>query len=160
MVDWVEGCKKIAAAPHTASHHVIHPIEAVINGDRALCFSTADMTVRATIEGVEVDITSFVRFVNRVVRTTVPGNRKEWRILTFQPTYVSDNISKTGLGSGSKELTVQVDDKARPTYKHLEWVLSRRGVQVGRDLPGVDVPESAEQVVKAAEAWLRESDQE
>lgn len=160
MVEWVEGCKKIAATPNTTSHHVIHPIEALINGDRALCVSTADLTVRAIIEGVEVDITSFVRFINRVVRTVVPGGHKEWRILTFQPTYVSDDINMTGIGADSKKLIVEVDEEARPTYKYIEWVLSQRGLQVGRDLPGVDIPETAEKVVKDAEAWLRESTEE
>lgn len=159
MTDWVEGCKKIASVPHTTSHHVIHPIEAVVNGDRALCFSTADMTVRATVENVEVEMTSFVRFTNRVVRTACPKG-KEWRILTFQPIYVSDNISKTGISSATNDLSMKVDDGARQSYKHLEWILSRRGLKVGRDLPGVDMPETAKKVIADAYSWLWESSQE
>lgn len=173
IVDWVEGCKRIAAVPHTSSHHVIHPIEAIINGDRAICYSTADMTVRATIDDVEVDMSSFVRFTNRLVRTVVESagdSRKEWRIVSFQTTYVSDNIQKTGSGAtvagggggegGKQQLGVRVEDGARSSYKYLEWVLRQRGIQVTRDLPGTDIPESAAKVVEEAEAWLWESDKE
>ena len=138
------------------SSHLVQPVEAMIDeaGTKGLLISVGNVSIRFDVEGVEVDVVSWCRFVNRAVKVEGVG----WRLVSFEAIYDRDSVTATN-GVGLPEGLVKVPDEARASYKYVEWVLSRRGLDISRGLPGTDRPETIEKVMREAEAWLHATGQ-
>jgi hypothetical protein len=81
--DFVERCRQNRAR----SKHLLWPARITLNGDRALSECNAAILVRQSIEGVDVDLTSYARFVDRLERRD-----GRWRVVERATIYEQDRL--------------------------------------------------------------------
>jgi hypothetical protein len=78
-----------------------------------------------------------------------------WLISGLRPVYIHDLIIPL-----NPSLVPQIDPAAvtsfRPAYRYLSYLLSQRGHPTRDDLPGMDKPETVNNLIDADEAWLRD----
>ena len=85
--DFVERCKQNHGRGGIRSKHLLWPARVSVNGARALSETNVAILVRQTIGGVEVDLTSYARFVDRF------ENREgRWRIAERATLYELDRL--------------------------------------------------------------------
>ncbi|MBF6568942.1 MAG: nuclear transport factor 2 family protein [Candidatus Binataceae bacterium] len=132
----------------TRSKHLILPTYARINGDRALAESYGQVQIRASLEGVEYDLTSHCRFLSRVRRSGT-----EWRFATFEAIYIRDTIAPVNPWERLK-IDAQKASKLRESYRFLSYSLSAGGYTVNQELPGDDRPDLLKPLYQAADRWL------
>jgi hypothetical protein len=136
----------------TASLHTIQPVEVITNKNKAVSISTGSVNVRIISDGVEVDVVSWVRFVTKL--TQLEGSTgPEWKMLTFDAIYDRDSVSPTQPQT-EKILTVDLPTGARPSYKYLDWSLSKQGFTIRKDLPGTDDAKEMNILLEETEKWL------
>ena len=128
--------------------HSICPVTVQIKGDRAVSESTGSILARFDHEGSEYDCTSYARFISRLER--VEG---QWKILTLEVIYEKDMIHPVKPEGFLK--TFNLDDKARPSYRCLAWLLVQKGFQIDQSLPGADIPSSGEALLNDCYNWLQ-----
>lgn len=141
------------ASNGTASAHTIQPVDIHINGNKSLSISTGSVSIRVTLDEVEYDMVSWVIFVSRLSQVEESGGL-EWRLMTLEAIYDRDSIVTTKPTNGPMAV-IEPSPAARASYKYLDWVLSRRGYSISKDLPGTDVKESMESLMDKSYMWLR-----
>jgi hypothetical protein len=65
---FVERCRASFAAGHGWSRHHLFPSTVRLNGDRAVAETTIVIRVRQKFSGIDVDLTSYSRFLDRIER--------------------------------------------------------------------------------------------
>ena len=141
-------------ASKTTSSHTIQPAEIKIHGSKALATSGGSVNIRVTINSIEYEMVSFVRFLSRLEHVRISSS-DEWRLATLEAIYDRDYIFPTSPISGQvPEIKVPLD--ARPSYKYLDYVLSMQGFTIAKDLPGTDDEGkvSTARVLEKANNWL------
>ncbi len=84
--DFVGHCRQNYGGGSKAKH-LFWPSRVKVNGDRATAETNCAILVRQTIDGVEVDLTSFARFLDRLER-----RGGEWRMVERVTLYEQDRL--------------------------------------------------------------------
>lgn len=133
----------------TGAVHSLCPVEVHLNGSKALSTSTGNIQVRFDHDGNEYDCISYTRFISCLER--VDG---AWKILSLECIYDRDMIHPVVPLEKPVSLPVN-NERCRPSYKCLDWVLSRKHFKIKQDLPGSDLPESVAALMSERFFWLR-----
>jgi len=129
------------------STHFMGGTSVRLNGSKAIAESRMTLLSRATLDGIEVDVTCYGRFYDRFVK-----HEGAWRILRRNAIYEKDRIEPVRPG-----VALQLDEaelsRFPEGYRYLAYVQSRGGSKVDLGLP---TPRSAalEQLYKEGTAWL------
>lgn len=151
--EFAEGSKTMAERGRH-SKHPIWPVYALVNGDRALVESRAEIQNRSEIDGVPVDMTQYVRFVSRVCRT--PAG---WRLGSFEGIYEKGTIAAVNPADVVPVDWAEVTGTTpRTSYQLWAWAMTKRGYSVAHDLLGDDRPEQVREFHAAEKRWLLSGD--
>ncbi|MGW5640326.1 nuclear transport factor 2 family protein [Streptomyces sp. NPDC003832] len=136
------------------SCHVLSPVLIQVNGDRATADTGVVIAGRMSVGGVGVFLTAYSRIVERLEK-----RGRDWRISELKCVYQFDYLTPENPGD-----TVELDPgrlaRYRPSYSALSyWVEETRGAAAVRDdLPGVDRPDTINDLYRANAAWLARGD--
>jgi len=119
-----------------------------VNGNRAISESMGTIMARFCYEGRSYDCSSHARFVSRLERS-----EEEWKMLTLEVIYDRDTIQSVTPSSNNTD--IEVDPRARESYRCLAWVLAQNGFSVDQTLLGTDKPGSAEDLMNRSFKWLK-----
>jgi hypothetical protein len=146
--DFVKGSIDMAQRGMLAKHR-LGPILVDLHGDRAVASLTGIIDIPMVIDGVDLVLSAYGRFLYRVEQRD-----QVWRIYGFDCIYQRDELTPVILGT-----TVKIDpEKAknyRPSYRNLCYCLSLTGYTPNPDLPGEDRPETVKKLMAEINAWTR-----
>ena len=138
--------------------HDITPIEIQVREDgKALAESTGRIYARFSHDGLDLDLTNWVRFFNRLQKVDDAGDGSSgWKLLSLEVIYMFDSI--TPAIPLSSEALARLDFSSmkgtRKSYRCAAWHVSQLGVAIRDDLPGYDRPESVTEVEDRNKAWI------
>ncbi|KAH6659154.1 hypothetical protein BKA67DRAFT_666021 [Truncatella angustata] len=127
--------------------HTIDPVEIAIKRDKSLVHSNAIISARALVDGVDYEITSWLRAISGLEQ--IEG---EWKIVSLEVIYNRDSLVPSS--PQEKPISLGELDKFRSSYRHVAWFMSSKGLNVPNDLPGEDDPQSVMQVMKRNQQWF------
>jgi len=133
--EFAEALKAKTAAGNVARHRVF-PAKLHQRGGRAICESPANVSQRLTLEGVELDVVSHVRFHSRLVLTDVG-----WRLNSFDAIHERDSVRPVD-PADTLPIDRSVANALRPSYRFLAFCEASRGYQVSQELLGDDRPDA------------------
>ncbi|NKB19305.1 MAG: nuclear transport factor 2 family protein [Alphaproteobacteria bacterium] len=145
--EFVPALKAKTAAGGYARHRVF-PAKHHQKGERAICESPANISERLTLDGVELDVTSHVRFQSRLVLTDVG-----WRLNSFEAIYESDSIRPVN-PTDSLPIDWGIVNAMRPSYRFFGFCEASRHYDVSQDLLGDDRPDELEAFYLAERHWV------
>jgi hypothetical protein len=147
--DFIAGCQRSWAAGSRSAHFIGGSV-IQLKGAKALAETRIILLLRDVLDEIEVDVTCYGRFYDRLVKT---GD--QWRILTRGVIYEKDRIDPVRPGA---VLTLDDAELRRfpEGYRHVAYVQTKRGLRVAPDRP---TPRSAEleRLYRDAAAWLAAS---
>ncbi|MFF7636100.1 nuclear transport factor 2 family protein [Kitasatospora sp. NPDC008050] len=146
--DFVTASERMVESGDRAAHRLGPPV-VDIHGARAVVELPAAIELRAELDGVEVDLTSYARLVYRAAR-----HEGRWLIESFDPVYERDTLVPSHPGA-RLELDPAELTGLRPAYRLLGHLLGRRGYRIADDLYGDDRPEPVAAFYRETFAWLR-----
>lgn len=128
--------------------HIISPVWARVEGDRALVESLGTILTRTEFQGVLVDVTTWVRFFSRVRR-----GADGWLLVTFDGIYMKDRIDPV---DSAQRLDLDAARLAagRASYRHQAYMADFHGYPRNNELPGDDRRELVQAFYDEAERWL------
>lgn len=157
-VSWYSGAIEgfIAASTDMASSgegqtkHWIGVPRVSIRGEKALAETDIAIMIRSSVGPLEVDVTSYARFFDRLVR----DNSLNWKILSRVAIYEKDRIDPVGPSVLFWLFNRLASYHKHPReLKHLAYGLVRKGVKLAPDIITSGSPE--ERKLKSdALAWL------
>jgi hypothetical protein len=115
-----------------SSKHWVFPGYVRIEGDRALVESPAKIFGRRELGGIWLDLHSYCRFFSRVVR-----EGSSWKLLSFHVLFEWDEVRPVTPGQ-VPEFDEELLASIRPSYRHLGYSQTLRGVNLNHDLLGDD----------------------
>jgi hypothetical protein len=120
--DFVERCRQNHGRG-TRSKHLLWPARVAVNGGRALSECNVAILVRQTINGIEVDLTSYARFLDRLER-----REGRWRIAERVTVYEQDRLDPV-LPSAAFDALMQGADTARfpAPYRYMGYRVEASG---------------------------------
>ena len=144
--DFVDASIK-ASASGTLVQHFMGPSTIQLHGLKALAETRFILLVRGRLDGVEVDITCYGRFFDKLVRRD-----GTWRILARVPIYEKDSIATPVPG---KPLAL---DPARlqshpAGFRHLAYLQSSGGATITPNIPAHNSDAQCA-LYEAGHAWL------
>ncbi|MEY9944940.1 nuclear transport factor 2 family protein [Kitasatospora sp. GAS1066B] len=130
------------------SVHRMSPPAVHLAGDRGYVEAPAGVELRVVIDGVLVDLVSWVRLNYRVERRD-----GVWRILSLDAIYERDTIAPVVPGT---TITIPPARLApfRPSLALLAYYLRSRGYLIGDGLLGDDEPQARDAFYAEVLAWL------
>ena len=129
------------------SLHMLGGSSIDVSGTRAIAQTKVAIMVRGNVHDVEVDVTSFGRFVDFLEK--VDGR---WLLCLRTVIYELDQLIPTEPGR-RVELDANLLNAFPDGYRHLAYLLRQAGAEVKRDLPGTRGPE-VEALMAQTGAWL------
>jgi hypothetical protein len=147
---FVEGSKKMAASRGAQTKHWIGASRVDIRGDRALCDTDVVIMARSKLAGIEVDITTFARFVDRFERRT----DRVWRAVRRVAVYEKDRIDPVAPSFRFRFLYALAGFSRYPaSYRHLAAGLVRSGRKLSADI--IEAGSAGERdLLQDARRWL------
>jgi hypothetical protein len=147
-VEFIDEARRSSESGRAGGIHVMSPVWAEVNGDRALVESQGQIVIRPRLDGVLCDVTNWCRFLSRVERRA-----GEWRLRSFDSVYGKDRIDPVIPG---RALAIDEAELAtcRPAYQFLTYINRRSGRDVPQDLPGDDRPDLLGAFYADAREWL------
>lgn len=138
----------------TTSSHNIQPADVQINNYKAFVVSPGSINIRVEFDGVEYELVSSMRLLTRLERVSVSDALREWFIVRVEIIYDRDYIIPTS--PIVQQPRIETAKDARPSYKFLDYVLSRQGFSINKNLAGTDETgrEAAASLVAESEHWL------
>jgi hypothetical protein len=129
------------------SAHFIGGSSVRLNGFKAIAETRLILTLRAPVDGIEVDVTCYGRFYDRFVKQA-----GAWSILRRNVVYEKDRLDPVRPGA-TLVLDEEVLRRFPEGYRHLAYVQTKAGLPVNPDLP---TPRSAalERLHRDGTAWL------
>lgn len=131
----------------TTSRHVLGGTTVEINGRRALAQTGMAITVRAPLEGVDVDVVCTGRFFDRVEKRD-----GAWRIAKRNLIYERDRLTPVEAGAKPK-LDRALLERFPEGYRHLAYLQSKQGARVNPNLPTASGA-ALENLLHDAKIWL------
>ena len=129
-------------------HHVLGGQAVDVAGDRAVSQVKMEIHQRATVDGVEVDVTCTGRFFDFLERRA-----GRWGLVLRQPIYERDRMDPVD-PSARLELDRDLLGRFPAGYRHLAYLQTRIGYDVKADMPGLRGPE-VDALYASGAAWLR-----
>ena len=129
-------------------HHVLGGQAVDVAGDRAVSQVKMEIHQRATVDGVEVDVTCTGRFYDFLERRA-----GRWGLVLRQPIYERDRMDPVD-PSARLELDRDLLGRFPAGYRHLAYLQTRIGYDVKADMPGLRGPE-VDALYASGAAWLR-----
>ena len=127
--------------------HALNGWSCDIRGTRAISQAKMNIFQRATLEGVDVDVTCWGRFYDFFEQRS-----GKWAIVRRQPIYEKDRLDVVAPSAALK-----LDESLLSTfpegYKHLGYLQSKNGFKVKLGLPGLRGPE-VEKLYAEGKSWL------
>jgi len=124
-----------------------------IKGKRAIAQTKLSIAQRATVEGVECDVTCWGRAYDFMEKRKGAKGKAQWGIVLRRHIYEKDRLDPVTPGQ-----TPKLDKKrlaAFPDgYRHLAYLQSRIGYTVKDDLPGIEGP-TLDALYAQGAAWLK-----
>jgi SnoaL-like domain len=145
--DFVTGSIDMARRGMLAKHR-LGPVRVQRNGDRALASFVGAIDIPATIDGVDLMLTSLARFLYRAARRD-----ERWGLSGFDAIYLRDELHAVVPGQVVPVTPAQVAG-FRPAYRMLSFVLARQGYVVNAELPGEDQPQRAAALYRELHEWV------
>lgn len=130
------------------SKHWVFPAFLELNGDRATVESPAMIFNRMPLEDVEIDFYVFCRFFSRVVREA-----GTWKLLSFEVLFERDVLTTVD-SDETAPLDRELLATMRPSYKHLAYLQTLRGVKVNQNLLGDDRRDELNAFYAHESRWL------
>jgi hypothetical protein len=135
-----------------ALHRTFAPVVRV-TGDRAHTEMSTMNTSQVTVEGVQADLTSFMRLNYRLERRS-----GEWRILSLDVIYETSRLTPSVPGETVRVPAAELAPY-RPAYALLAWRLAQTGVTVSDSELGEDRPQEVAAFYERVEHWLEGHDE-
>ena len=145
--EFVEGSIDMASRGMYAKHR-LGPVLVSLKGDRALASLTGIIDIPRVIDGVDMVLSAYGRFIYRVEKRD-----GVWRIFSFECIYMRDELTPSIPGQNIIIDPAEVSG-FRPSYRNLAWCLKKTGYAVDQNLPGDDLPETVEKMMSEVNAWL------
>lgn len=129
------------------ARHRLGPIEVSLGGERAIAALGASIEIPLRLDGVEVILSSYARFLFRAER-----REEVWRLAGFDAVYQRDELSCAVPG---QSVTIAPADLEayRPSYRLLAYCLGREGFPVRDDLAGEDRPDLLAALTQELWTW-------
>jgi hypothetical protein len=147
---FVDASRRQYDAGRRATHRLSPPV-VLIRGSRALTETAVALETRNMVDGVECDLTSYLRLLSRVEHRA--GG---WRLMTLSAIYERDTLTPVIPGQ-NPTLDLDLLAAQRPSYRFLAYVQKRIGWPSHDDLPGDDQPDLVATVHNANNSWLTEA---
>lgn len=144
--DFVAGSIDMARRGMLAKHR-LSPILVTLAGERALASMVAIIDIPVRLEGAELILSAYSRFLYRAERRD-----GVWRISGFDALYMRDELSPAIPGQ-SVSIDPREVERFRPSYRMLSYFLHKQGYDVAPNLPGEDRPETVEALLREIHAW-------
>lgn len=144
--DFVTGSMDMARRKVLATHR-LGPVLVRLSGDRAVASLSGIIDIPASVQGVEVQLSSQARFLYRAERRD-----GRWRLSGFDAVYQRDAFT-TVIPGASLSITPEELAPFRPSYRMLSYLLASQGYVVNMDLPGEDRPETARALYDELYGW-------
>ena len=120
--EFVEHCRRNLGRGSVAKHQ-LWPARVSVNGARATAETSVAILVRQTIEGVEVDLTSNGRFLDRLER--ISG---AWRIVERAALYEKDRLDPVEPSAAFDTLMASANaQKYPPPYRYMAYRVHAAG---------------------------------
>jgi SnoaL-like domain len=144
--DFVRGSIDMARRNVLAKHR-LGPVLVRLAGNRAVASLSAIIDIPAMLSGVEVQLSSYARFLYRIERRA-----ERWRIFGFDAIYLRDELT-TAIPGLSLPVTLADVAGFRPSYRMLSYLLTSQGYDVNPNLPGEDRPETTAALNRELYGW-------
>lgn len=131
--------------------HALGGASIEIRGRRAVAQSRMDITQRALVDGVLVDVICRGRFWDALEK-----QGETWGIVLRQPIYEMDRMAPVD-PAAKLTLDAQLLAEFPEGYRHLAYLQTRIGLQVKKNLPGTRGPE-VEKLLARGVRWLAGDD--
>jgi hypothetical protein len=128
-------------------NHVLSGMTMDIAGARAIADTKVAIAQRASVDGVECDVTCWGRFYDFMEK-----RQGRWGLVLRRLIYEKDRIDPTD-PSASLKLDSSLLARFPVGYRHLAYLQTRIGYRVKNDLPGLEGPE-LEALYAKGTAWL------
>ena len=140
-----------SARAGSRSQHFMGATSIELRGDRAIAESRFILLLRGSLQGAQVDVTSYGRFYDFFVRDGL-----HWRIKRRVPIYERDRLDPVD-PSASVKLDAAELARYPDAYRHVAYLQASRGVAV---TPGLPTPnsEALTRLYGEGEAWLAGKD--
>jgi hypothetical protein len=120
--DFVERCRQNYGGSSRAKH-LLWPARVQVREARATSETNVAILVRQTIEGVEVDLTSYARFLDRLER--VDGR---WRMVERACVYEQDRLDPVEPSAAVAALMAKADaGRFPPPYRYMAYRIAASG---------------------------------
>lgn len=131
--------------------HRLSPSVVEVHGNRAVAETSVVVETRTTQDGLEVDLFSRCRYLNRLTRDT-----DGWLLAGVDCICEKDSVEPV---YPDDELTFDRDLLAgfRPSYRFVTYNLLRHGITASNDLPGDDRPDLTSHLYAVTDEWLQTS---
>ena len=125
--------------------HTVNGAHVEVEGERAIALTKMQITQRAPVHGVLVDVTCRGRFCDAFEKQD-----DRWGLLSRQAIYEGDAMAPVEMGA-----EVKLDPELLSTfpqgYRHLGYLQTLAGLPVNKNLPGA---REAVELVQRLRAWL------
>lgn len=145
--DFVTQSEAMAERGQASTHRMSPPV-VTVHGDRAVIEAAAAIEVRAEIDSIQADLTSYTRLIYRAERRT-----GTWRIRSLDPIYERDVLAAALPGAPLRIDPAELTGLRAP-YRLLAWHLRRLGYDIPGDLYGDDQPDAVKDLYDAAFSWM------
>lgn len=132
-----------ARAPHKLYNTVIE-----LKNNKAAAVTMATIQTRVEMDRTTWDLQSDLKLLYGVEKV-----KGEWLIVSVDGIYEQDILLPCYFNT-SYSLPVDIMKQYRPSYANLSYVLSKGGHSVQMDLPGIDRPDTIEQLYSKMDQWL------
>jgi hypothetical protein len=146
--EFVAHCRRNHGRGSTAKH-LLWPTRVTVNGDRATAETNVAILVRQTIEGVEVDLTSQGRFLDRIER-----RGDVWRMVERTAVYEKDRLDPVEPSARFDALMAGADAAKYPSsYRYMAYRVHAAGRSLAEPVHYDGRPET-EALTARYVAWL------
>jgi len=160
FLSWIDGTSQefVTASQRMAERpggHALHQNGSTLvqlDGDRALADTPCAILMRRLFDGVECDVTGYVRHRSRVERRD-----GRWRLQTLAGVYEKNTLVPVLPGTAPK-LDLRRLAGYRPSYNFQCYHREQEGNTPFSDRPGVDRPDLVTALESADRAWLSGQD--
>jgi hypothetical protein len=129
------------------AQHALGGTTVRVSGDRALAETRMTILLRTEVDAVEVDITAWGRFVDRLVCA-----QGEWRLVQRDPIHEKDRLDPVDPQANLKLDPTRLAAQPR-AYRHIAYVQSLGGARITPDLIEHNSP-AQQALYDACDRWL------
>lgn len=146
--DFIEASIRSATNPQAPlAQHALGGTTVRVSGDRALAETRMTILLRTEVDAVEVDITAWGRFVDRLVCA-----QGEWRLVQRDPIHEKDRLDPVDPQANLKLDPTRLAAQPR-AYRHIAYVQSLGGARITPDLIEHNSP-AQQALYDACNHWL------